>query len=96
MTKRLLQLVEKLCLEHHTENELLCHLCQIISRCDAERTKNKPLRTSIISCGESGTISLKAQRGNAKSLENTGLSPEAADYTLHKRHRDSVQKRKPA
>lgn len=68
----------------------------IISRYDAERTKNKPLSTSIISCGESGTISLKAKRGNAKSLENTGLSPEAGDYTLQKRHRDSVQKRKPA
>lgn len=58
-------------------------------------TKNKPLRTSNISCGESSTISLKAKRGNAKSLENTELSPDAAGYTLHKRHRDTVQETKP-
>ena len=47
-------------------------------------TKNKPLRTNIISCGDS-TTSLKAKRGNAKSLENTELSSDAAGYTLPRR-----------
>lgn len=42
-------------------------------------TKNKLLR-NIISCGESSTISLKANGGNPKKLGNTGLSPEATGY----------------
>lgn len=74
---------------------LVCYLFERISRY-ADMTKNKPLRRTVTSCRESSTIFLKANEGNPKRLGNTGRSPEAAGYILHKRHRDTVKERKPA
>ena len=50
---------------------------QIISRYDADITKNRLLRKNTIFSGGRLTISLKANgRGNPKRLGNTGLSAE--------------------
>ena len=64
-------------LGHWIENDVLFFLSQIISRYDADITKNRLLRKNTTFCGGILTISLKANgRGNPKRLGNTGLSAE--------------------
>lgn len=62
MTEKLLKLTEKLTSVSDTRQRmtLLCVLCQITSRYDADITKNKLRRRNIIFCGGRSSISLKA------------------------------------
>lgn len=62
---------------HWIENNVLFFLSQIISRYDADITKNRLLRKNTIFSGGRLTISLKANgRGNPKRLGNIGLAAE--------------------